>query len=177
MASVIKDILYFDIETKYLADEVGGWDKIPELGISIATSYDSGTGQYYSFEESNIGELIDQILNAGLVVGFNQLRFDYRVLAAYSDTDFWSVPSFDMLVAVVATLGHRLKLDSIVQATLNSKKTGDGIQVVKWFRDGEIERVKEYCMNDKKLRVISLCTVADKDICSTSTHSMRIGQK
>ncbi len=151
MASVIKDILYFDIETKYLADEVGGWDKSGEMGISVATSYDSGTGQYYSFEESNIGELIDQILNAGLVVGFNQLRFDYRVLAAYSDADFWSVPSFDMLVAVTATLGHRLKLDRIVQATLDAKKTGDGIQAVKWFREGEIERVKEYCLNDTKI--------------------------
>ena len=151
MVSVIKDILYFDIETKYLADEVGGWDNIPELGISIATSYDSGTGQYYSFEESNISELVDQILNAGLVVGFNQLRFDFRVLAAYSDADFGSVPSFDMLVAVMATLGHRLKLDHIVQATLNAKKTGDGTQAVKWFREGDVERVKEYCMNDTKV--------------------------
>ena len=50
MASVIKHILYFDIETKYLADEVGGWDKSAEMGISVATSYDSGTGQYYSNE-------------------------------------------------------------------------------------------------------------------------------
>lgn len=151
MASVIKDILYFDIETKYLADEVGGWDNIPQMEVSIATSYDSGTGQYYSFEESNLGGLIDQILNAGFVVGYNQLRFDYRVLSAYSDADFWSVPSFDMLVAVKATLGHRLKLDHIVKATLNAKKTGDGTQAVKWFRNGEIERVKEYCMHDTKI--------------------------
>ena len=118
MASVINDILYFDIETKNLSHEVGGWDNIAQMGVSVATSYDSGTGQYYSFEESNISELIDQILNAGLVVGFNQLRFDYRVLSAYSDADFWSVSSFDMLVAVKATLGHRLKLDDIVKATL-----------------------------------------------------------
>ena len=95
--------------------------------------------------------MIDQILNAGLVVGFNQLRFDYRVLSAYSDANFWSVPSFDMLVAVKAALGHRLKLDHIVQATLNARKTGDGTQAIKWFRDGEIERVKEYCMNDTKV--------------------------
>ena len=151
MASVIKHILYFDIETKYLADEVGGWDKSAEMGIAVATSYDSGTGQYYSFEESNISELVDQILNAGLVVGFNQLRFDFRVLSAYSEADFWSVPSFDMLVAVKATLGHRLKLDNIVQATLDAKKTGDGTQAIKWFCDGELERVKEYCMNDTKI--------------------------
>ena len=121
------------------------------MELSIATSYDSGTGQYYSFEESNISELVDQILNAGLVVGFNQLRFDFGVLSAYSDADFWSVPSFDMLVAVTATLGHRLKLDRIVQATLNAKKTGDGTQAVKWFREGDVERVKEYCMNDTKI--------------------------
>ena len=45
MASVIKDILYFDIETKCLADEVGGSDDIPRMGVSVATSYDSGSGQ------------------------------------------------------------------------------------------------------------------------------------
>lgn len=100
MASVIKDILYFDIETKYLADEVGGWDSIPQMEVSIATSYDSGTGQFYSFEESNMGELIDQILNAGLVVGYNQLRFDYRVLSAYSDADFWSVPTASICLSL-----------------------------------------------------------------------------
>ena len=142
---------------------MGGWDKSAEMGISVATSYDSGTGQYYSFEESNISELVDQILNAGLVVGFNQLRFDFGVLSAYSDADFWSVPSFDMLVAVTATLGHRLKLDHIVQATLNAKKTGDGTQAIKWFRDGEIERVKEYCMNDTKITRVIFIHGCQKD--------------
>ena len=112
---MLGDILYFDIETKHLAHEVGGWDNIVGMGVSVATSYDSATSPFYSFEESEIAGLIDQILNAGLVVGYNHLRFDYRVLSAYSDADFWSVPSFDMLVAVKATLGHRVKLDHIVR--------------------------------------------------------------
>ena len=88
-------------------------------------------------------------------MGFNQLRFDYRVLSAYSDADFWSVPSFDMLVAVTATLGHRLKLDHIVQATLSTKKDWrwhSGYQVVSGRRDGACERVlherhKDYARN------------------------------
>ena len=44
MALVINDVLYFDIETKCLAVKVGGGENIPEMGISVATSYDSGTG-------------------------------------------------------------------------------------------------------------------------------------
>ena len=84
-------------------------------------------------------------------MGFNQLRFDYELLSAYGDADFWSVPGFDLLVAITAILGHRLKLDHIVQATLNAKKTGDGTQAIKWFREGEIERVKEYCNNGTKI--------------------------
>ena len=151
MASIIRNVLYFDIETKHLAHEVGGWDNFAGMGVSVATSYDSATSRFYSFEESEIAGLIDQILNAGLVVGYNHLRFDYRVLSAYSDADFWSVPSFDMLVAVTATLGHRLKLDHIVKPTLNAKKTTDGTQAVRWVRNGEIDRVIEYCMNDTKI--------------------------
>lgn len=151
MGTMIDSILYFDIETKKLSHEVGGWENIAEMGISVAASYDSRTGEFSSFEEPEISGLVEQILGAGLVVGFNQLRFDYRVLSAYSDADFWSRPNFDMLAAVKATLGHRLKLDHITQATLKAKKTGDGTQAVQWFRNGEIERVIEYCMNDTKL--------------------------
>ncbi|MDE0502965.1 MAG: ribonuclease H-like domain-containing protein [Candidatus Poribacteria bacterium] len=151
MGTMIDGILYFDIETKKLAHEVGGWENIAGMGISVATSYDSGTGEFNSFEESEISGLVEQILGAGLVVGYNQLRFDYRVLSAYSNADFWALPNFDMLAAVKATLGHRLKLDHIVKATLRTKKTGDGTQAVQWFRNGEIERVIEYCMNDTKV--------------------------
>ena len=32
-------------------------------------------------------------ITARLVMGFNHLRFDYHVLSAYSDADFWSAPN------------------------------------------------------------------------------------
>jgi DEAD/DEAH box helicase domain-containing protein len=41
-----------------------------------------------------------------------------------------------------------LSLDSIAKATLGTAKTADGIQSVQWFRNGELEKVAEYCKSD-----------------------------
>ena len=34
-------ILYFDLETKYSADEVGGWGNIEDMGMSIGVIWDT----------------------------------------------------------------------------------------------------------------------------------------
>ena len=34
-------ILYFDLETKYSADEVGGWSNIEDMGMSIGVIWDT----------------------------------------------------------------------------------------------------------------------------------------
>jgi len=41
-----------------------------------------------------------------------------------------------------------LSLDSIARATLGTTKTADGIKSVEWFRNGELEKVAEYCKAD-----------------------------
>src|ERR1700679_1575396 len=41
--------LVFDLETQRLVQEVGGWDHVDKLGVSVACAYDSKTDQYLSF--------------------------------------------------------------------------------------------------------------------------------
>ncbi|MCS7301111.1 MAG: ribonuclease H-like domain-containing protein [Fimbriimonadales bacterium] len=142
------NIVYFDLETKYLAEEVGGWSFIDRMELAVAVTYSTRRGGFSHYTEAEVGALIDELCNADLVVGFNILRFDYTVLRPYTTRDLRQLPSFDILRDLEQRLGHRVKLDSCAQATLGTAKGGDGKQAVRWFREGQIDKVVHYCKQD-----------------------------
>ena len=146
-----QNIVYFDLETKHSADEVGGWSHIDKMGMSIGVTYSTARGDYKIYGEPEVEDLIKELQRADLVVGFNHIRFDYRVLEGYSIFDFSQVPSLDMLIVLNDTLGHRLKLDSIAQATLGCEKSAEGLQAIEWFKQGKLAEIAEYCCFDVKI--------------------------
>jgi len=146
-----QNIVYFDLETKHSADEVGGWSHIDKMGMSIGVTYSTARGDYKIYGEPEVEELIKELQRADLVVGFNHIRFDYRVLEGYSIFDFSQVPSLDMLIVLNERLGHRLKLDSIAQATLGCEKSAEGLQALEWYKQGKMAEIAEYCCFDVKI--------------------------
>ncbi|MGH7972243.1 MAG: ribonuclease H-like domain-containing protein, partial [Limisphaerales bacterium] len=94
----MKNILYFDLETKKSAQEVGGWDKISQMGMSIGVIYNSARDEYKIYSEEQVDQLVKDLQRADLVVGFNNLRFDYEVLHGYTPLDLRQLPTLDMLV-------------------------------------------------------------------------------
>jgi DEAD/DEAH box helicase domain-containing protein len=146
-----RNIVYFDLETQKSADEVGGWDKISAMGMSIGVTYNTGAGSYRIYGEKQVDELIKELQRADLVVGFNNLRFDYEVLHGYTAFDLRQLPTLDMLVELQNKLQHRLSLDSIATATFGVEKTAEGLQAIEWFRQGKMLDIAEYCCYDVKL--------------------------
>jgi DEAD/DEAH box helicase domain-containing protein len=45
-------------------------------------------------------------------------------------------------------LGFRPKLDSVASATLQVGKSADGLQAVRWWREGKINEILAYCQQD-----------------------------
>ena len=111
------NIVYFDLETQKSAAEVGGWGHIDRMGISVAVLYHSAKGEYEIYLEKDVDRLIADLRRADLVVGFNVLRFDYTVLAAYSVFDFSAVPTLDLMVSIEERIKHRVGLDAVAEAT------------------------------------------------------------
>ncbi len=142
------NIVYFDLETKYLAEEVGGWDYIDRMELAVAVTYSTARGSFAHYTETTVDALIDELRHASLVVGFNLFRFDYTVLRPYTALDLRQLPTLDILREIEQKRGHRVSLDSCAQATLGACKSGDGKQSVQWFRQGHIGRVIEYCQKD-----------------------------
>lgn len=147
----MKNIVYFDLETQKSADEVGGWDKIRDMRMSLGVTYSTARGGYEIYGENRVNDLIRELQRADLVVGFNNLRFDYEVLHGYTIFDLSQVPTLDMLVELQKTLQHRLSLDSIAVATFGLEKTSEGLQAIEWFRQGKMLEIAEYCCFDVKL--------------------------
>jgi DEAD/DEAH box helicase domain-containing protein len=150
-AIVAKNIIYFDLETQKSADEVGGWGNISKMGMSIGVTCSSASGEYKIYGEKQVDELIKDLQRADLVVGFNNLRFDYEVLHGYTSFDLSQLPTLDMMVELQNTLNHRLSLDSIATATFGVEKTAEGLQAIRWFKDGKLAEIAEYCCYDVKI--------------------------
>src|SRR5579859_4857747 len=136
-----RNIVYFDLETQKSAEDVGGWDKISAMGMSVGVTYSTAAGSYKIYGEKQVDELIRELQRADLVVGFNNLRFDYEVLHGYTALDLRQLPTLDMLVELHEKLQHRLSLDSIAVATFGVEKTAEGMQAIEIGRASCRERV------------------------------------
>ena len=147
----MKNLVYFDLETQRSADEVGGWEHISRMGMSVGVTFSTGRGDYRIYGEGQVDDLIRELQRADLVVGFNNLRFDYEVLHGYTAFDLRQLPTLDLMVDLQNRLQHRLSLDSIATATFGVEKTAGGLQAIEWFRQGKLLPIAEYCCYDVKL--------------------------
>lgn len=140
-----------DIETRRSAEEVGGWHRAERMGISCVVVYDSREDRCFEFHQDETDALVKRLQHLHLVVGFNIKRFDYRVLSGHSDFNFTALPTLDMLDEVHKCLGFRLSLDHLAQNTLGAKKSADGLQALKWWKEGRIREIIDYCRTDVEI--------------------------
>jgi DEAD/DEAH box helicase domain-containing protein len=146
-----RTVVVFDLETQRSFDEVGGRTQLDKLGVSVAVAYRYDIDQFLVFQEDTIDQLVDLLVQADLVVGYNIRGFDYEVLRAYTDRDLQQLPTVDLMLHLEKRLGFRPKLDSVVIPTLDAAKSADGLQALEWWRRGEIDKIIEYCREDVKV--------------------------
>jgi len=140
--------VYFDLESQKLFQEVGGRDP-SKLLLACGVTWSSERNDFAVYWEDDAQALIAELKSADRVIGFNIINFDYQVLKPYAPNEnFRAIRSVDMLQDIFRTLNFRISLDSIAKATLGATKTADGIKSVEWFRNGELDKVAEYCKAD-----------------------------
>lgn len=145
------DTIVLDLETQKSFDEVGGRSNLRLLRVSVAGIYSYEEDDYRIFTEWETPELGDLLRRAERVIGFNIKRFDLPVLEPYLKRRLNGLPVLDILEHVEQRLGHRLSLDHLLQATLGQAKTGSGLDAISQFRNGEMDRLKSYCLSDVRL--------------------------
>ncbi|MFT5468390.1 MAG: hypothetical protein ACI8UO_003499 [Verrucomicrobiales bacterium] len=147
-----QDLVYFDLETKRTASDVGGWNNKGDMGMSIGVTYSTKSGKYAIYSEARVHDLIEQLMRADLVIGYNHISFDYEVLMGYDWRDLKSqIPSLDLMIDLEERVGHRPKLEAVAKASIGAGKTAEGLQAIKWWREGKILEIAEYCCFDVKV--------------------------
>ncbi|MEN8165483.1 MAG: ribonuclease H-like domain-containing protein, partial [Acidobacteriota bacterium] len=131
-----KKVVVFDLETQRSFKDVGGRTQMHRLGVSIGVAYRYDTDEYLTVTEEQIGELIELLQEADLVVGYNIRGFDYEVLRGYTDANLAAMPTCDLMLDLEARLGFRPKLESVASSTLGTGKSADGLQALEWWRKG-----------------------------------------
>ncbi len=142
--------IIFDIETRNIFDDVGKNDPTL-LDISLVGVYDSLTDSYSSYLQEDLPKLWPLIEQADVLITFNGDHFDIPLLNKYYAGDLTKIRSLDLLVEFRKALGRRVGLGNIAEATLGVGKSGNGLEAVKWWKEGNIEDIRKYCLQDVKV--------------------------
>lgn len=140
----------FDIETQNTFEDVGSNDP-KDLDISLVCIHDSETDSYDTFMYDDLDRLWPILEKADMLIGYNSDHFDIPLLNKYCPNDLTRIKSLDILKEIKDSTGRRFKLDSIAEATLGINKSGHGLDAIKWWNSGEIDKIKKYCLDDVKI--------------------------
>lgn len=145
----------FDVETKLTFDAVGGY--YPEkLGISFigAIERDGFPGEEglveteHRFFEQDLEKFWPVLESADVVIGFNSDGFDLPTLIPYYHGNIRKLPSLDLLSRIKSSINRRISLDSLAKQTLGTKKSGSGLDAIKYFQEKQWDKLAHYCMKD-----------------------------
>lgn len=140
----------FDLETQNTFQDVGS-NESSALDISVGTFYDSIDDKYTTVTVDELQEVWPILEKADALVGYNSNHFDIPLLNKYYPGDLTHIKSIDLLEEIRKSLGRRLRLDSVAEATVGAKKSAHGLQAVRWWREGKIDEIKKYCEQDVKV--------------------------
>lgn len=145
--------IYLDIETLRLSHEIeGGWKNIKAFGVAVAVTWDE-RHSFREWYEDDAAGLIEELGRFPRIVTFNGERFDFEVLRGYAPVEALYPHSLDLLADLHRKLGFRVKLDRLAHETLGAAKSGSGLDAVAWWRQGQQQKVAEYCRQDVQLLV------------------------
>lgn len=137
-----------------------GWRDFANMGVSCIGAYDYDADRYRVFMEDNLWEFDDLIRQHDVIVGFNSLGFDNRLIQAHDlglsiDLD---ERSYDLLVEIwkAAGLGPQFEypshigfgLDACCKANFGTQKSGHGAFAPVDYQRGNYGRLVDYCLND-----------------------------
>ncbi len=162
-------IALFDAEIKESIENLpNGWKDHDKMGVSVLVLFDYETMRYRIFGDNNIDEALNILFNHDLVVGFNTVNFDWKLLKAtyIAECAQRSIKrkseDFDILREIWTNLGldpdnfngrthGGFKLDDVAFETIGLRKTGDGAQAPILYQQGKLYDVIDYCIEDVRI--------------------------
>jgi len=145
------DKIVLDIETKNFFDDVGGRDNVGKIDVSVVGIYSFNQDKYIAFDEHEMDKLGELLKHTRIIVTFAGTRFDLPVLEKYFNFNINSIEHFDILEVIEKNLGRRISLGILAEANVGAGKSGYGGEAIEMYKRGEIQKLKDYCLQDVKI--------------------------
>jgi len=142
--------IVLDIETRNTFQDVGAYNP-SLLKISLIGVYFYETDTFETFLEEDLPKLWPRLEKSDRIIGYNLLGFDYPCMQTYYTGDLMSLPTLDVMIEIEKRIGHRVKLDDVAKATLGVGKSGHGLMAVEYWKNGEIDKLRDYCLQDVRV--------------------------
>lgn len=150
-------------------DYCSGWKDFPNMGISCLCAHDSLDGRAHVFLDDNLPAFGELLTASDLVVTFNGIGFDNRLLEANGITvpaeknydilaEAWRADGLDPAVFDFKSHGG-YGLDAMCEANGIGKKTGHGAKAPVWYQHGKLGALISYCLADVALTVELFCRI------------------
>lgn len=131
-----------------------GWHDFAGMGIAVIGAYDILESRYRVFLEDNLQDFAELVAARDAVAGFNNHRFDDRLLEAHGlpipDGKSIDLATLIWRAAGVPSSEHPrgLGLDACCRANDLPTKTGNGAAAPQDWQSGSRGRVIDYCLGD-----------------------------
>lgn len=172
----------FDVETRKSAQEVGGWRNAAAMGVSIAVLYSHADDAFHAYTQEELPVFFAALAEADLVIGFNNIAFDYEVLQPFAEISglktgsaflLRNLPTLDLLQRVRERTKVNISLDNLAKTTLGAAKSASGLQALRWWQEGKLDKITEYCKKDVLLtRDLYLFGLKEKFVLYTNKAGM-----
>lgn len=158
-------IAVFDAEIKKRIEDCSkGWQSHDEMGVSVLVIFDYYSMRYRVFDDNNHEEAVAILHTYDMVVGFNTVGFDWKLLKAT-----WDFPKegrkssdFDILREIWIAKGLNpnqfkpethggFKLDDVAFDTIGMRKTANGALAPIMYQQGHFAELTDYCLEDVRI--------------------------
>lgn len=149
-------VVIFDLETRRLAKDVGGWGNLKrgDGSISALVVGDSISRRYHLYDLATLALAVEHLESADVVLSFNGQEFDVPVIEGLLKRRLEIRVHIDLLQLVwAAATGRRSgnKLDDLALATLGYGKPHDGTLAPILADEGRWAELFDYCLLDVDL--------------------------
>jgi DEAD/DEAH box helicase domain-containing protein len=142
--------IVFDVEVKQISEETHDYD-LKSLGVSYMAYYRSDTDKIEGFFDEDVPKFKALMDQADLIIGYNIIGFDFPVLEGYLPVALPDHKICDLYKIIHNQHKIHLKLDNLTTATFGAGKIAHGLDALRFYREGNLDKLKEYCDMDVKL--------------------------
>jgi DEAD/DEAH box helicase domain-containing protein len=122
--------------------------QISDLHPSFVGVYSYNQNKYLSFFESDFPALKELMAQPALLVGFSSNKFDLPILSRALNLVFDKHPKVDLCEELEMRTGRRVGLNTLALVNLGKGKTGAGLEAPALYKEGRLDELKSYCLND-----------------------------